>query len=332
MIQRKSTIFLLATLLILAACSDDDDTAATAQSYPVVITAQGFSLDEDSEGTTYTNGETLGVYMLEGGTDNIVPPYSNLRYYANRYDDQDYFLPGNNDSIPYFPATGEQRDIAAYYPRTVTLADSLVNIHLTEHYDYASSLLWARVNGLDKDNRTAFLQLRPALTLLTFNLRAGYGVTVDELAGTVITLRGLPVSGYFNALNGHTSYNEGITQDIVVTEDGIATQSASAAVRTAATRANDSDSDEQQTVTMQVFVLPSSTTQGYTMTVEIPSLGQTYEQDIPAAGASDFAGSTEYEFDTQINDDDMIVSVQSSPINNWGQSGSISGEGEETTE
>ena len=182
MMNRKTTYLLLAGLLTLAACDNDDNgTTADPKAYPLVVTAQQFGYAEDSEGTTYTKGETLGVYMLEAGTDNIVPPYGNLRYYANRYEDEDYFLPGSNDSIPYFPATGEKRDVSAYYPKTVTLADSLVSLHLVEHYDYASQLLWARVDGLDKDNRKAVLNLRPALTLLSFNLRAGFGVTADDV-------------------------------------------------------------------------------------------------------------------------------------------------------
>ena len=311
-IPKTTTCYLLTAVLTLALAACDDDEGSNlpgAQSYPAVITAQQFGIGDDSQGTTYTKGETIGVYMLESGTDNIVPPYSNLRYYANRYDDQDYFLPGSNDSIPYFPVTGEQRDIAAYYPRTTVLADSLVGIHLAEDYDFAASLLWARANGLHKDNRKAILQLRPALTLLTFTLKAGYGVDANELKGAQITLRNMPVSGHVNVLNGHVRHNEGITADIMLANG----------------------TTQQTSLRFQTFVMPAGTTQGYTMLVDVPALGQTYEYEI-AAGAPVFDGSTEYEFDTTINDDGMLVSVQSSPITNWGQSGAIGGAGEEVTE
>lgn len=328
MMNRKTTYLLLAGLLTLAACDNDDNgTTADPKAYPLVVTAQQFGYAEDSEGTTYTKGETLGVYMLEAGTDNIVPPYGNLRYYANRYEDEDYFLPGSNDSIPYFPATGEKRDVSAYYPKTVTLADSLVSIHLVEHPDYASQLLWARVGGLDKDNRKAVLNLRPALTLLSFNLKAGFGVSADDLKGTIIILRGLPVSGNFNAVNGSVSYHAGITQDLIYQT------STRAATRSLSTRADADDEEEDDpavVITVAAMVLPSSTTEGFKMIVEVPKLEQTYEYDIPQ-GTGSFEGTTEYEFDTEINDEGMIVSVQSSPIINWTPGGSISGEGEEVT-
>ena len=328
--NRKPTYFLLAGLAALASCDNDDTPAPDPKAYPLVVTAQQFGYDEDSEGVTYTKGETLGVYMLEAGTDHIVPPYANLRYYANRQTDEDYFLPGNNDSIPYFPATGEKRDVSAYYPKTVTLADSLVGLHLVEHYDYASQLLWARVGGLDKDNRKAVLQLRPALTLLSFNLKAGFGVTADDLQGAVIILRGLPVSGNFNAVNGHVSYHPGITQDLVYQ-----TTTKAAATRSSLPTRADADDEEEDNppvvLTVSAMVLPSSTTEGFKMIVEVPKLEQTYEYDIPKGGTESFEGSTEYEFDTEINDEGMTVSVQSSPIENWTPGGTISGEGEEVT-
>lgn len=330
MMNRKTTYLLLAGLLTLAACDNDDNgTTADPKAYPLVVTAQQFDYAEDSEGSTYTKGETLGVYMLEAGTDNIVPPYGNLRYYANRYEDEDYFLPGSNDSIPYFPATGEKRDVSAYYPKTVTLADSLVNIHLVEHYDYASQLLWARVSGLDKDNRKAVLNLRPALTLLSFNLKAGFGVSADDLQGALVILRGLPVSGYFNAVNGRVTYHEGITQDLVYQA------TTKAATRSLLTRADSDDEEEEDktvVLTVAAMVLPTSTTEGFKMIVEVPKLEQTYEYDIPE-GTGNFVGATEYPINIEINNEGMIVTVEPpSPIDNWTPGGTISGEGEEVTE
>ena len=65
--NRKTTYLLLAGLLTLAACDNDDNgTTADPKAYPLVVTAQQFGYDEDSEGVTYTKGETLGVYMLTG--------------------------------------------------------------------------------------------------------------------------------------------------------------------------------------------------------------------------------------------------------------------------
>ena len=313
-IQKKISGLLFVPLLLLSACNDDEVTWGDpeAKSYPVVVTAQEFGMGEDSEGVTYTQGETIGVYMMEGGTDVIVTPYANLRYYANQQTDEDYFLPGSNDSIPYFPPTGEQRDISAYYPRTVALADSLINLHLVENYEFCSSLLWARANGLDKDNRITNLALRPALTLLSFSLTGGNGITQDDLEGVIVTMCGIPVSGHLNAVNGYVSINRNVLIDLVVPE-----------ADDASTRA------EGQSLNFSTFVLPSSTTAGYQMRVEVPKLGQTYIVDIPAeTEADEFESATEYLFDIEITPQGMNVNVQASPITNWGSNGTINGETE----
>lgn len=324
MAKNKLTYLLLACAL-LAACADNDTPVDESTAYPAVILAQAFGYSADATGATWSKGETIGVYMLKSGTDEIVAPYSNLRYYANSLDNQDYFLPGNIDSIPYFPPTGEKMDIAAYYPKTITLADSLVALHLLENYEYASKLLFSRVSGLHKDRRRAELPLRPALTLLTFKFKVGYGMTKDDLKGLTVTLKGLPVSGNFNAITGKVHFrNVSTGQDIKFT----ATET-KAATRGVMTRAENEEEEDEVFITAQGMVLPSSTTQGYSVVVELPQVGKSYTYDIPEGGTEDFEGSQEYTFDSQINNEDMIVTVQSSPIINWGQGDSISGKGEE---
>ena len=108
-----------------------------------------------------------------------------------------------------------------------------------------------------------------------------------------------------------------------------------AATRSLLTRAeSDDDEEEDETVVLTVaaMVLPTSTTEGFKMIVEVPKLEQTYEYDIPE-GTGDFVGATEYPINIEINDEGMIVTVEPpSPIDNWTPGGTISGEGEEVTE
>lgn len=324
---RNKFIHLLLACALLAACNDNDTPVDESNAYPAVITAQAFGYEADAAGATWNKGETIGVYMLKAGTDAIEPPYSNLRYYANSRDDQDYFLPGQNDSIPYFPATGEKMDIAAYYPQATVLADSLVAIHLIENYGFASKLLYSRIAGLNKDNRKAVLDLRPVLTKLVFKFKVGYGMTEADLAGLTVTLKGLPVSGNFNAITGKIHFRDVSTnQDIKFT-----TAEKRAAARTVArisTRAENKE-EEDIFITAEGMVLPASTTEGYQVVVELPAVEKSYTYDIPQGGTDQFEGSQQYTFDSEINNEGMIVRVQSSPIINWGQGGSISGEGEE---
>ena len=331
--KNKFTSLLLLACALLWACSDEDTPVDQSKAYPAIIMAEAFGYEVDGTGTTWSKGETIGVSMLKSGTDEIVPPYSNLRYYANSFDNQDYFLPGCIDSIPYFPPTGETMDIAAYYPQSTVLADSLVAIHLIENYEYASKLLYSRAQGLHKDQRRAELLLRPALTLLTFKFKVGYGMTEADLKGLIVTLKGLPVSGNFNTLTGKIHFRDVTTsQDIqfTATEKKAASRALALASNRALTRAEDKDDEEDGVfITAQGMVLPASTTEGYSVIVELPAVEKSYTYDIPKGGTEDFEGSQEYTFDSEITNEDMIVTVQSSPIINWGQGGIINGEGEE---
>lgn len=313
---------LLLACLLLAACNDNESPADDSRAFPVVILGQAFGYEADAAGSSWNKGETIGVSMLKAGTTDIIAPYSNLRYYANNRTDQDYFLPGSNDSIPYFPATGEAMDIVAYYPQTTALADSLVSIHLTKRYSYASKLLFSRIPNLNKDNRKAVLQLRPALTKLAFKFKVGKGMTEANMKGLKVTLKGLPVSGHFNTLTGKVSFRDVATdQDIQ-----LITSEKKPAARSL-TRAT-SDDDADVLITAEGMVLPASTTAGYQVIVELPAIKQSYIYQIPE-GTDNFEGSQEYTFNSTINNADMIVSVQSSPIINWGQGGIIGGDGEE---
>lgn len=316
-------IHLLLACTLFAACNDNDTPVDESKAYPAVIMAEAFDYGNET-GTTWFKGETIGVYMLKGGTDDIVAPYSNLRYYANQFDNQDYFLPGNNDSIPYFPATGEKMDIAAYYPQATVLADSLVPVHLIENYDYASQLLFARVSDLNKDSRKAELRLTPVLSKLTFKFKVGYGMTEKDLRGMSVTLKGLPVSGNFVTTKGKIRFRDVTTaQDIRLT---------TTETKKAVTRAAGDKEDDDTFITAQGMVLPASTTKGYKVVIELPAAaegtGKIYEYEIPKS-TDEFESSTEYTFNSKINDLKLSVVVNKSPITDWEPGGIINGNGEE---
>lgn len=321
MANNKFIHLLLACTLLATACDDNDAPADESKAYPAIIMAEAF--DHGSvTGTTWYNGETIGVYMMKNGTDDIVAPYGNLLYYANQFDNQDYFLPGDDELIPYFPATGEKMDIAAYYPRTTVLADRLVALHLINNYEYASQLLFARATGLSKDNRKAELALFPVLTKLTFKFKVGYGLTKDDLQGLSVTLQGLPLSGNFDATTGKIDFrNVALDEELKLTT-----------AEAAATRAGN-DAADNVVITAQGLVFPTSSTEGYKVKIELPAAGggagKTYDFEIEKV-TNEFEGSQEYTFTTTINNEELIVIVDKSPIAGWEPGGTINGDGEES--
>ncbi len=288
-------------------CSDKDKEHPDYSRHPVVVTAQAFGYDNSTPGSTWHKGENIGVYMLEKGTGDPILPYRNVRYYANNRDDQDYFLPGSNDSVLYLPATGEAADVSAYYPYLPTADDDYIPVNVLDQNAVSiSTILYARADGLHKGQRKAILSMRPVLTKLTFDFRPA-GISAAELKGIKVTLRGMSVSGLFHRGTGEIRSRH-VYFDIPLKSP---------------------ESSANASLSTEAIVLPSGQTKDYQVVVELPVLNKQYVYEI----SKDFDmlnGATEYVFDSALGNDAMVVKVQSSPITDWQSGGTINGEGKET--
>lgn len=312
--MKKSWIYILISCALMSSCKDEDTYIDTAHAYPIVITGQAYGYDAADGGETWTKGETIGVYMMESGTATVESPYSNIRYYANNRDDQDYFLPGNNDSILYFPYSGEQRDIAAYYPYTLEAIDGEIPINVADQSNTKmTGLLYARVGKLSKNNRKAELKLSPILTKLHFTLTLVGNVSGVKADDITLTLKGFPTSGFLNVPSGEFSYRN-VYMDIplTMTKDGSATQTGAVG---------------QAVYTADGYVMPSLSTEGYQVCVSIPGFGEYTANIIESTPYLNAA--TVYNFELRLLDDKLQMTLTSSSINNWGNSGDIYGSGEE---
>lgn len=318
--KTKYCLSCLLVAALFAACDDDHEAPVNPDlAYPVVITAQAYSYDAQAGGTTWVGPDfALGVSFLkdaEAGTE-VAAPYANVKYLANGISEEDYFVPANDNEIPYFPATGEKRHVAAYFPYRVEVIDRQLPINLREDgKEYASQLLFARVDNMDKDHRKCMLQMRPALSLITFRLKVGEPFTQEQLEGMKVTLKGFHLSGLFDTTNGTVSFRPEDTADgeIVLAVP----EKKKAAVRAAV-----------EEYVLQAIALPSTVTDTYE--AEVICNGQTYTRKFTAENIGELAGSYEYTFEPTFEGDKMMLNCQSAPIINWKPGGDdISGEGEE---
>lgn len=297
---------LMGGISLVSCCKDKDH--LEEQRHPVVITAQAFDYDNATPGSTWHKGETIGVYMLERKARNTILPYRNVRYYANNRTDQDYFLPGNNDSLLYLPALAEAVDVSAYYPYVPGVDDDYIPVNVSDQNAVSiTSILYARATDISKTQRKAVLALRPALTKLTFHFRPA-GVSAADLKDIKVTLRGMSVSGLFHRGTGEV-HSRNVYFDIPL-KSPAATASST-------------------TLSTEAIVLPSAETKSYKVVVELPQLNKSFEYEI----SKDFNAlnsATEYTFEGALSNDAMVVRVQSSPIVNWQNGGTINGGGEET--
>lgn len=188
------TIASLAT--VMASCNKEESASTVYEkAYPVILKAQNIGLEADKAPESYLKGESIGVSLLEQGTDNAVAPNSNIRYLSDGIGY--YFVAANNDSTIYLPENGDKRDIATYYPKVDDITDK-VSIDLTTNQEFGAKLQFGRINGLDKDNREAVLKMKNALSLVTLDIDA----SAFGAQGITAILQETPLKGNMNIYSG----------------------------------------------------------------------------------------------------------------------------------
>lgn len=321
MIKNKLTYILL-TGALLTACSDDDAPAVDSKAYPLVIEAKVYDYGVDQEGKTWSNSnEVIGVYVLKGGSSDVVSPHNNLSYSATPTSYDDYFQPGDINAIPYFPTTGEDLwDIAVYYPYQGEFAtEGVIPLDLNKQGNIKSTyLLYARATSLNRENRIASMRLVPALSRLFFNFHTNETVTADDISTLNVKLSGLPTIGSFNVLNGRFTADEESVKSF-----GMKMRTPEAT----ATRATTSEEPAAER-TAEAFVMPLGSTLNYVAEISIPKLNKSHtyviNQDIGS-----LSKNTQYLFDVTVDKDGINVKTSSSPISGWEEGDHIGGEGEE---
>lgn len=202
MINKRNYLWTLSLALLLAACDKDEGaTAVYDNAFPLVVTARNVGFEADKAAQLYAKGENIGVSMLEEGTDNPVEPYFNIGFNSGGIGS--YFTAVHADSIPVFPSTGENRDLAAYYPRRAEMADHQINVDLATEQELAFDLQFDRVNGLNKDNREADFKLEHVFALVSAEI-------TPEVAysGMQVEVKNTGLKGSLNVLNGTLTETE----------------------------------------------------------------------------------------------------------------------------
>lgn len=322
--KTKYSLSCLFVAALLAACDEDHKAPQNPDlAYPVVITAQAYSYDAQAGGTIWVGPDfALGVTFLkegQAGASEVDAPHANVQYLANGISDEDYFVPADNQDIPYFPANGDKRHVAAYFPYRIDVIDQQLPVNLLAGKEYAGKLLFARVNNLDKDHRKCQLRMRPALSLITFRFKVNGPFTAEELQAMKVILNDFHQSGFFNTTDGTMNYLDG--------QESLGDIALSPLAQKKNLMWADDDAAEEYV--FQGMVLPSLVTDTYSVTVECK--GRTYTKNLSKENIDELIGSYEYTFEpTFTADGEMMLNCQSAPIINWKPGdGDISGDGEE---
>lgn len=293
-----------AVMLVMAvfgsgACDDDNPGNGQALQTPVVLTGKAYSFDPEDTGEQWKSGKTVGVYLLKENTPECIEPYRNVKYQTT-VAPEGYFTPAVADDVIYYPEDGSKVDIAVYYPWKETLADALypINVAVQESNSDFDFLYADNGKGLSRNNNKAVLQLRPVLSQIIFQLKAGDGVKDEYLTESVIKVSGMNTKADFNLLSGKfESVSEVKTMEFVALTDGNGASGR---------------------------VLPSSSTEGYEAEIKLPGMNRTYHWKIPE-GTDRLERGMRYVCTVRVDLDKIEVVTEEEPIKDWEPGGTEGG-------
>lgn len=300
---------LLALTLSLTGCSNDENLPGGENDGPVAIRVSS-NIDvtdgASNPGTRAANdaweaNDAIGIFMLNGSTADT---YSNIAY--TTADGNGTFAPQGATTI-YLPVDGTGRDFVAYYPYQNGMTGSSYTVDLSDQsnqsaIDFMSSEKEngtnSTVKGITKSAPTVKFRFHHRLCKLSLSIKAGTGLTADDLSGLTITLGGQKTAGTFDVVTSGA-----------VTATGEGNQTVT--LKTAA--------DGQ---TSEAIVMPSDDFSGMALTFATTNSG-TYKWDVSSATATKFEAGKVYKFNITINKTGINVTAT---IEDWGAGNGESGE------
>ena len=195
--MKKNYLFLAASALMIAACSNEESGNQPVQN-PEVI-----SLSATVSGGMRASGANLQNAQFASGKGIFVEAYktgASTAYATGNYTTQD--ASGTLSGSLTYPATGENIDICAYYPSTVSSSTTSFTVQTNQSSDanYQNSDLMYATKLVNKaKGSTHELTFNHALSKIIVNIVAGTGVesaNITSLVSAVKIKNTKPTAGF----------------------------------------------------------------------------------------------------------------------------------------
>ena len=297
----KNVFLFGAIALVFNSCSSNDEVIKPEipqGQTPIRLSSSVNLLKSNSQNTQIVSGQKVGFFL-------------NIEEEAN-YEINNVVLTADGEggfthNPMYYPETGERFEFSAYHPYIEAgLAGGYINFTIktdqSAKADYLNSdLIYSSTKNVERTNNTVPLTFIHKLARITFIIKKGDGVDISDLS-KIEVLDVLP-SVKMNITNGELSNTSGDLSAISafgVTggEEGVLSLSGAAAIIVPQTI-------ERSSKLLRITI--GETTYVYTTNEDI-----------------EFKGGNSYEYQIEISAQSISVT---STINDWGDGGSISGDG-----
>ena len=222
--MKKYFLFLgvaaIATTLSLTSCSQDDDVKVPADKGVVKFSSNITDLNPAlrAAGDSWDEDDAIGVYMLESATTTVVDGMANVEYTTSTNGTSGTFT-AKGPAI-YFPFSGDQVRFMSYYPYNGDVATNgnVYSVDVVDQEDQSKiDLLYAfKEDGVFDITTTSpvSLEFEHQLTKVILNVKAGSGLTADDLQNLKVHFDGLNTQADFNLFTG-TLGTPGVIANIV---------------------------------------------------------------------------------------------------------------------
>ncbi len=197
--MKKILYMLFAMGLIVSSCSKDIDTDFGGDGQ-VAASFVDATITRATDGV-WAADDQIGIFAYDEA-DAIYESYENICYKASDGGESATFLPSS--TTIFYPTSGDKLSFIAYSPYQASADDCIYDIDLSEQSAPEDIDLIVADDGVlyGNENPEVSLQLDHKLAKLTMTLKAGSGLTQDDLAGATVTLTDIAATGTYDLKDG----------------------------------------------------------------------------------------------------------------------------------
>lgn len=164
-------------------------------------------------GTSFESGDALGLY--------VVSTLSSLQQSANYADNVKYTYDGSkwvSEKQLHWPEDNAPADLYVYYPYSTSASPTDMSFFVQRDQSReagyrASNFLYGSCKGMAPSSDPANISMRPLMGYLNIELKAGGGITDNDIRSAGVTVTGLRIAARINLADGSISA-EGSRADI----------------------------------------------------------------------------------------------------------------------
>ena len=209
--MKKNSFLTVAVLLTSAAviisCNSDEDIDISSERTEVKFSSSIITMGTHTKasGTSWDALDAIGMYMYEENNVNVVESRSNIKYVTEFGGTTGSFKAAG--TVIYFPDNGDKVRFMAYYPHSTSLAGDVYKVNVADQSSQpAIDLLYSFDEDAKYDKTTPDkkvpLVFDHQLTKIYVNVKAGDGLTNDELQGIGVSFLNFNTEADFDLVNG----------------------------------------------------------------------------------------------------------------------------------